>query len=569
MICFLLLISLVFSEDASNTHTILCMDKGVTEASKCQNILEVSNISNEKNSAKCIKYGNKYMKVYTIVPSTEQDSGAHTPENGAYTPDSGANSPDSGAYTPNSGAHALRKNIKRDNVPTYHIMYYKDDKCCNQENDQQDVSVIKISNKPTNIVITINIKESIETDTVNYTQYIVGNLCFNNKIFVNTQFGVAQHKCTNDNKYSDLETFITDKFNEMSCIIQPKIDIKDKIYTTSTTTSFKKVQPVNTQYTITDGATIVEMTSPDTGKIYTCTAKNSDSSITCIEGDKPETITVLNINGNIATGALCNSNKECKKENGEAYFFNTCESNMKYLIVGSLFQQFEYNENTCANFKQLKSSCTSDKHFTIGSETYLLTFTPIESTETIYTKTSDIEYKTYVVGSCLKTGETSSKKVVKTSENKYVIENFNDVECKSVNSVVDTLTSVVTTVPVQNATVTLIESDTQCTIKKVSDAIISTNIKLDTCADTFKYVIEKGVVTKYTFKSNSDCINSKDGVVDQTTKHTCNKCDNNIETICPMITDNNSNNDEKSNNNLEDSAPIMFIGIALIITIFF
>ncbi|EMD45992.1 Hypothetical protein EHI5A_195870, partial [Entamoeba histolytica KU27] len=198
---------------------------------------------------------------------------------------------------------------------------------------------------------------------------------------------------------------------------------------------------------------------------------------------------------------------------------------MKYLIAGSLFQQFEYNENTCDNFKQLKLSSTSDKHFTIGSETYLLTFNPIESTETIYTKTSDIEYKTYVVGTCLKTGETSSKKVVKTSENKYVIENFNDAECKSVDSVVDTLTSVLTTVPVQNATVTLIESDIQCTIKKVSDAVISTNIKLDTCADTFKYVIEKSVVTKYTFKSNSDCLNSKDGVVDQTTKHTCNKCD--------------------------------------------
>ncbi|GAB1222684.1 hypothetical protein ENUP19_0121G0035 [Entamoeba nuttalli] len=553
MICFLLLISLVFSEDASNTHTILCMDKGVTEASKCQNILEVSNISNEKNSAKCIKYGNKYMKVYTIVPSTEQDSGAHTPENGAYTPD--------------SGAHALRKNIKRDNVPTYHIMYYKDDKCCNQENDQQDVSVIKISNKPTNIVITINIKESIETDTVNYTQYIVGNLCFNNKIFVNTQFGVAQHKCTNDNKYSDLEDIITDKFNGMTCTIN-KIQIPEgRIYTTSTTTSFKKVQPVNTQYTITDGATIVEMTSPDTGKIYTCT-KGTSQKITCIEGDKPETVITLNINGNIATGALCSGNN-CDENIGKAYFFNTCESNMKYLIVGSLFQQFEYNENTCANFKQLKSSSTSDKHFTIGSETYLLTFTPIESTETIYTKTSDLEYKTYVVGSCLKTGESSSKKVFKTSENKYVIESFNDAECKSAGSVVDTLTSVVTTVPVQSTTVTLIESDTQCTIKKVSDAIISTNIKLDTCADTFKYVIEKGVVTKYTFKSNSDCINSKDGVVDQTTKHTCNKCDNNIETICPMITDNNSNNDEKPNNNLGDSTQIMFIGIVLIITIFF
>ncbi|EAL48280.2 hypothetical protein EHI_065890 [Entamoeba histolytica HM-1:IMSS] len=579
MICFLLLISFVFSESTSNTHTILCMDNEVTEASKCQNFLEVSNIADNQNSAKCIKYGNKYMKVYTqsVKPSTD---GGIEPKNGEDETKNGGSETKSGSTDGKSGStdgkseSTYRKNFRNNwkksikgEEPvtiTYHIKYYNNNDCTG--NEVSDITVVP-TKKPSNIVITIPVEESKDSDKITYTQYVAANVCVNNKIFVNTQFGVAQHKCTNDNEYSELEDIITDKFNGMTCIIQNKVDITDKTYTTSTTASFKKVQSVNTQYTITDGAKIVEMTSPDTGKIYTCT-KGTSSIIICTKDEKQDSVTVLNTNGNIATGALCNTNK-CEENNGKAYFFDTCESNMKYLIAGSLFQQFEYNENTCDNFKQLKLSSTSDKHFTIGSETYLLTFNPIESTETIYTKTSDIEYKTYVVGSCHKTGETSSKKVVKTSENKYVIENFNDVECKSAGSVVKILTSILTTVPVQNATVTLIESDIQCTIKKVSDAVISTNIKLDTCADTFKYVIEKGVVTKYTFKSNSDCLNSKDGVVDQTTKHTCNKCDNNVETICPMITDNNSNNDEKPNNNLGDSTSIMFIGIALIITIFF
>ncbi|EDR29314.1 hypothetical protein EDI_204760 [Entamoeba dispar SAW760] len=479
--------------------------------------------------------------------------------------------------TPKNPDTTETTNVAEGETTIYHIKYFTDAKCTTAVEDNQDVTVTKMETKPENTVITMVLSEATEeepTDQVTdearntYTQYVVAGVCVDSKIFVKAQFGVGQHKCTAENTdIGDLEAIITDKYNEITCTVEKVTVDESKVFTKDNTAAIQVVQKVENTYTIADNAEVIEMTSATEGAVFKC--KTAEDKTTCTKkGD----ILVIDVDKKIADGSICKDG-ECADSNGKVYFFSKCESKKKFLIVGGFFQQFEYSDDECKNVKSLAiTSTSSNSRIKVNEVEYSVSYTKIEQVETVYNKVSDIEYKTYKVGGCDKTGESTSKFVAKTSDNIYVIEKSTDNSCGTPETnEIEVIAEATKEVPVEGATVVRIESDASCSVVEVNEAVFSTSIKLDTCNDNIKYVIADDAVVKYTYADADKCKTNTEGTADEN-KYACGSCVDSVKTICPSNTPDNTNpssDKSSSNNNNDDAAPSMFIAIAAVIAFFF
>ncbi|BFU26161.1 hypothetical protein CL6EHI_075310 [Entamoeba histolytica] len=532
MIAILLFIGIAFAD-----NVILCMDE---TSDKCQHAIEVSNLASGKDNAKCVLYGDgKTIKVYSSSTSE--------------TPD---------ANTDGDADDNKKEGVKKDTTIEYHIEYFTDKTCGTKEKDE---TVKKLENKPENIVITVTLKETPsetakEGSENTYVEYIVGGVCINKKIYVQTQFGVGEHQCDDNGEIGNLANIITDKYNGQECRTE-KINVGNNKYTTDKDKDIQEVQEVKTEYSIEAKAKIVEITSEEGGYIYTC--ETVEQSVICKKGDE---VVRIKEGEAIAEGVKCNDKNgevECQDSNVKVYFFSKCQEKKKFTIAGSYFQELKYSDEECKTVESIEATSSNNSNrIKCGDTTYAVTYEKQEEEGIIYSKTSNIEYKSYKVNKCNKGSETSSKKVVKTRDNTYIIEEFSDKECEEPTSV-ENIGDISTEVPVSGATVIRIESDVECSVSKKEEAVFGTYIKVDSCDDKMKYVILNNTVIKYEYSSGEECSNNGEGEANEK-KYGCGKCEDKVKTICPG----NTPSGDTSDNN-DDSASSMMIGILSVIALFF
>ncbi|GAB1226948.1 hypothetical protein ENUP19_0311G0034 [Entamoeba nuttalli] len=531
MITIILFIGIAFGE-----NVILCMDE---TSDKCQNVIEVSNLASGEENAKCVLYGDgKTIKVYSS--STSETPDANTDED---TEDN------------------KKEGVKREENVEYHIKYFTDNNCGSEE---KVATVKKLENKPENTIITVTLKEvtseaAVEGSENTYVEYIVGGVCFNKKVYVQTQFGVGEHQCEDNGVIGNLEKIITTEYNGQECTTE-KINVGNNKYTTDKDKEVQAVQEVKTEYSIAAGAIIVEITSEEGGILYKC---GTTEPITCSNSGE---IVRIHEGESIAEGIICddsNGEVECQDNKGKAYFFSKCQDKKKFTIAGRYFQQLRYSDEECKTVEGIEiTTSSSSNRIVYGDTTYSVSYERNVEENTVYSKTSNIEYKSYRVNKCSKGSETSSKIVVKIGDNSYVIEGFSDNECNEPKSI-ESIGEIVTEVPVEGATVIRIESDAECSVSNKDEAVFGTYIKIDSCDDKKKYVILNNTVIKYEYSSEEECTSNGEGEANEN-KYECGKCEGNVKTICPG----NTPSGDTSDNN-DDSAPSMIIGILSIITLFF
>ncbi|GAB1222340.1 hypothetical protein ENUP19_0102G0040 [Entamoeba nuttalli] len=429
MITIILFIGIAFGE-----NVILCMDE---TSDKCQNAIEVSNLASGEENAKCVLYGDgKTIKVYSSSTSE--------------TPD---------ANTNESAEDNKKEGVKREENVEYHIKYFTDNNCGSEEKVD---TVKKLENKPENSIITVTLKEvtseaAVEGSESTYVEYIVGGVCFNKKIYVQTQFGVGEHQCEDNGVIGNIEKIITDKYNGQECTTE-KINVGNNKYTTDKDKEVQAVKEVKTEYSIAAGAIIVEITSEEGGNIYSC---GDSEPITCSNSGE---IVRIQEEESIAEGIICddsNGEIECQDNKGKAYFFSKCQEKKKFTIAGRYLQEIRYSDEECKTVEGIEiTTSSSSNRIVYGDITYSVSYERNVEENTIYSKTSNIEYKSYRVNKCSKGSETSSKIVVKTGDNSYVIEGFSDNECNEPKSI-ESIGDISTEVPVEGATVIRIESDAE------------------------------------------------------------------------------------------------------------
>ncbi|EMS14182.1 hypothetical protein KM1_334620, partial [Entamoeba histolytica HM-3:IMSS] len=118
-------------------------------SNKCQNGIEINNIAQGEEKAKCVLYGeDKTIKVYSSIEEESETT---------------LNEQDIEDYL-----NEVTEGVKKDSNVEYHIKYFKDNTCGTLE---KDFIASKIENKPENTVITVTLKETT-SETGSETSYV-------------------------------------------------------------------------------------------------------------------------------------------------------------------------------------------------------------------------------------------------------------------------------------------------------------------------------------------------------------------------------------------------------------